>query len=93
MPVLSNEVLDDPLVLDGNESFSGGMFSASRDNLLPPNSYDIGKNIDIDPFGNAATRRGAKLEVGYLVWEDVAVNWESENTLWEGLIAPGVSCA
>ena len=93
MPIIANEVLDDPLILDGNDSFSGGQFSASRDNLLPPNSYDIGKNIDIDPFGNAATRRGAKLQVGYLVWEDVAVNWESEDTLWEGLIAPVISCA
>jgi hypothetical protein len=92
MPVISNEALDDPLILDGNESFSGGQFSASRDNLLPPNSYDIGKNIDIDPFGNASTRRGAMLEVGYLVWEDVAVNWESEITLWEGLVPPVVSC-
>ena len=93
MPVLSNEALDDPLILDGNESFSGGQFSASRDNLLPPNSYDIGKNIDIDPFGNASTRRGAVLQVGYLVWEEDNVNWEAEDTLWEGLVPPVVSCA
>ena len=92
MPVLSNNVLDDPLILDGNDSFSGGQFSASRDNLMPPNSYDIGKNIDIDPFGNAATRRGGLLQIAYLIWEDVNVNWESEDSLWEGLDAPVVSC-
>ena len=93
MPILFNNSLDDPLIFDGNDSFSGGQFSASRDNLMPANSYDIGKNIDIDPFGNAATRRGGLLQIAYLIWEEVAVNWEAEESLWEGLEAPVVSCA
>ena len=88
MPILSNNSLDDPLILDGNNSFVGGQVSASRANLVPQDAYAEGKNIDLDEFGNAVTRRGTSLEVGYLVWEDVNVNWESENTPWEGLTAP-----
>ena len=88
MPVLSNNVLDDPLILDGNNSFVGGQVSASRANLVPPDAYAEGKNIDLDEFGNAVTRRGTSLKAGYLVWEDVNVNWEAESSLWEGLISP-----
>ena len=88
MPILSNDSLDDPLILDGNNSFVGGQVSASRANLVPQDAYAEGKNIDLDEFGNAVTRRGTSLEVGYLVWEEVNVNWESENTPWEGLTAP-----
>ena len=88
MPILSNNSLDDPLILDGNNSFVGGQVSAPRANLVPQDAYAEGKNIDLDEFGNAVTRRGTSLEVGYLVWEDVNVNWESENTPWEGLTAP-----
>ena len=88
MPVIANEALDDPLVLDGNNSFVGGQISASRANLIPENAYVEGKNIDLDEFGNAVTRRGTSLSVGYLVWEDVDVNWESEGGVWEGVTAP-----
>jgi len=91
MPVLSNTVLDDPLILDGNDSFVGGQVSASRANLVPPNAYAEGKNIDLDDFGNAVTRRGAKLELGYLIWEEVDVNWEAQDAIWEGLVAPVTS--
>ena len=91
MPILSNNSLDDPLILDGNNSFVGGQVSASRANLVPQDAYAEGKNIDLDEFGNAVTRRGTSLEVGYLVWEEVNVNWESENTPWEGLTAPVTS--
>ena len=88
MPVLSNDVLDDPLILDGNNSFVGGQVSASRANLVPPDAYAEGKNIDLDEFGNAVTRRGASLRAGYLIWEDTAVDWESETSIWEGLVEP-----
>ena len=88
MPVLSNNVLDDPLILDGNNSFVGGQVSASRANLVPPDAYAEGKNIDLDEFGNAVTRRGTSLEIGYLIWEDTDVNWEAETTPWEGVTAP-----
>ena len=88
MPVLSNEVLDDPIILDGNNSFVGGQTSASRANLIPENAYAEGKNIDLDEFGNAVTRRGTSLSQGYRIWEDVNVNWEAEAATWGGLTAP-----
>jgi hypothetical protein len=91
MPVISNEVLDDPLILDGNNSFVGGQISASRANLIPGNAYVEGKNIDLDEFGNAVTRRGTSLSLGYLVWEDASVDWEDEDALWEGVVAPILS--
>ena len=91
MPIIANEALDDPLILDGNNSFVGGQVSASRANLIPENAYEEGKNIDLDQFGNAVTRRGTSLSAGYLVWEDVNVNWEDEDGIWEGLVAPVLS--
>jgi len=91
MPIIANEALDDPLILDGNNSFVGGQVSASRANLIPENAYVEGKNIDLDQFGNAVTRRGTSLSAGYLVWEDVNVNWEDEDGIWEGLVAPVLS--
>ena len=91
MPIIANEALDDPLILDGNNSFVGGQVSASRANLIPENAYVEGKNIDLDQFGNAVTRRGTSLSAGYLVWEDVNVNWEDEDGIWEGLGAPVLS--
>ena len=77
MPVIANEVLDDPVILDGNNSFVGGQVSASRANLIPENAYAEGKNIDLDEFGNAVTRRGTSLSSGYLVWEEVDVDWDA----------------
>jgi hypothetical protein len=91
MPVISNEVLDDPVILDGNNSFVGGQVSASRSNLIPENAYTEGKNIDLDEFGNAVTRRGTSLSAGYLIWEDTDTLWEDEDGLWEGLVAPVIS--
>ena len=88
MPVIANNSLDDSLLLDGNNSFVGGQVSAPRANLVPQDAYAEGKNIDLDEFGNAVTRRGASLSAGYLVWNEVNVNWESENAVWEGLVAP-----
>ncbi len=88
MPVIANNSLDDSLLLDGNNSFVGGQVSAPRANLVPQDAYAEGKNIDLDEFGNAVTRRGASLAAGYLVWNEVNVNWESENAVWEGLVAP-----
>ena len=93
MPILSNELLDDQILLDGNDSFLGGQVSSTRANLIPDNAYAEGKNIDLDPFGNAVTRRGADLTVGYLVWETTATNWESEGQFWNGLTAPITGCA
>ena len=93
MSVQSNNVLDDPILLDGNDSFLGGQVSSTRANLIPDNAYSEGKNIDLDPFGNAVTRRGADLSVGYLVWETTATNWESEGQFWNGLTAPIRGCA
>jgi|TARA_R110002020_G_scaffold151111_1_gene328066 hypothetical protein len=88
MPVQSNNVLDDPILLDGNDSFVGGQVSSTRANLVPDNAYADGKNIDLDEFGNAVTRRGASLTTGYLVWETTETNWEAQGQLWNGLTAP-----
>ena len=91
MPVIANEVLDDPIILDGNNSFVGGQVSASRANLIPENAYADGKNIDLDEFGNAVTRRGTSLSAGYMIWEDTDTLWEDTDGIWEGLIAPVIS--
>ena len=92
MPSLSNDGLDDQLLLDGNDSFVGGQVSSTRANLVSKDAYVEGKNIDLDEFGNAITRRGASLTVGYLVWEDMTADpddrWEEVEALWEGLTAP-----
>ena len=97
MPVQSNNVLDDPILLDGNDSFVGGQVSSTRANLVPDNAYADGKNIDLDEFGNAVTRRGADLTVGYLVWDEATVvtdnYWNLEGQLWNGLDAPVRGCA
>ena len=71
MAILSNDGLDDQLLLDGNDSFVGGQVSSTRANLVPDDAYVEGKNIDLDEFGNAITRRGASLLVGYLIWEEM----------------------
>ena len=53
MAILSNDGLDDQLLLDGNDSFVGGQVSSTRANLVPDDAYVEGKNIDLDEFGNA----------------------------------------
>tara|TARA_R100000808_G_C2152469_1_gene161935 strand:- start:2328 stop:4142 length:1815 start_codon:yes stop_codon:yes gene_type:complete len=88
MPLLYNDALDDPILLDGNDSFVGGQVSATRANLAPQNAYVEGKNVDLDEFGNVVTRRGAALALGYLVWESASNEWESESQLWNGVTAP-----
>ena len=88
MPTLSNNALDDPILIDGNDSFVGGQVSATRANLVPENGYVEGKNIDLDEFGNAVTRRGAALTLGYLSWDSASNNWEAEGQLWNGVTAP-----
>ena len=92
MAILSNDGLDDQLLLDGNDSFVGGQVSSTRANLVPDDAYVEGKNIDLDEFGNAITRRGASLTVGYLVWEEMTDDpddrWDEVEALWEGLTAP-----
>ena len=88
MPVQSNNVLDDPILLDGNDSFVGGQVSSTRANLIADNAYAEGRNIDLDEFGNAVTRRGGALTTGYLVWETTSSNWEAEGQLWNGLTPP-----
>lgn len=93
MPVLSIQTTDDELLLDGNNSFVGGQVSAARANRIPENAFVEGKNMDLDEFGNAVTRRGAEQTLGYLVWEDVAVDWEDEEALWEGIVSPVTSLA
>jgi hypothetical protein len=97
MPVQSNNVLDDPILLDGNDSFVGGQVSSTRANLVPDNAYVEGKNIDLDEFGNAVTRRGADLTLGYLAWDDATVvtdnYWNLEGQLWNGVTAPITGCA
>lgn len=88
MPLIANDGIDDPILLDGNDSFVGGQVSATRANLVPPNAYVEGKNVDLDEFGNVVTRRGARLSLGYLKWGDYDENWESVTELWNGYTAP-----
>jgi len=93
MPVQSNNVLDDPVLLDGNDSFLGGQVSSTRANLVSDNAFAEGRNIDLDEFGNAVTRRGADLTIGYLLWATATINWESADQLWNGVTAPITGCA
>ena len=93
MPVQSNNVLDDPILLDGNDSFVGGQVSSTRANLIADNAYSEGRNIDLDEFGNAVTRRGTGLTIGYLEWVSATVNWEAAVQIWNGITAPISGCA
>ena len=97
MPILLNESLDDPILLDGNDSFVGGQVSSTRANLIPPNAYVEGKNVDLDEFGNVVTRRGADLTLGYLAWDEATIvtdnYWNLEGQLWNGVTAPITGCA
>lgn len=93
MPTLANNALDDPILLDGNDSFVGGQVSSTRANLVPQDAYVEGKNVDLDEFGNVVTRRGAALALGYLQWDTASNNWESEGQLWNGVTAPITGCA
>ena len=92
MAILANDGLDDQLLLDGNNSFVGGQISSTRANLVPADAYAEGKNIDLDPFGSAVTRRGTGEFVGYLVWEEMTDvtgdYWENVGELWEQTEAP-----
>lgn len=58
MPLLNNEVLDDPLLYDGESSFSGGMVSLVKPSLLGEGSCSELVNIDIDRSGRLMTRLG-----------------------------------
>jgi hypothetical protein len=93
MPVQSNNVLDDPVLLDGNDSFVGGQVSSTRANLIPNDAYVEGKNIDLDEFGNAVTRRGTGLTLGYLTWTTATLDWDDAVQLWNGVTAPITGCA
>lgn len=60
MPVLNLDQLNDTPVWDGSPSFSGGMVSNERANLLKPNQSSLLQNMDTSISGALITRRGIK---------------------------------
>jgi len=88
MSYLYNDNLDDPLAMDACLTFTGGQVSNVRANLLAPEQYAEGVNVDIDRFGAVVTRRGTDTQLGTVPgpdeddWESIAVNWESHGLYW-----------
>ena len=72
MPQLFNNQLDEPIILDGDVTFSKGQASNVRKNVIIEGGYDIGKNTDFDVFGNISTRRG----VAQLVGDSITGKWD-----------------
>lgn len=60
MPVLNNELLDDPLVFERCPSFSGGQVSFERANILQPNQAALLENVTILINGELRKRRGTR---------------------------------
>jgi hypothetical protein len=58
MPVFYNDGQDDAVEFDGQPSFSGGMVSQARPNLLDEQQSSDMENMDIHRFGLLTTRRG-----------------------------------
>lgn len=50
--------LDDPLLTDGNPSFTGGLNLLQDPELLQPTQYADAKNLQLDLSGRIGTRRG-----------------------------------
>jgi hypothetical protein len=50
--------LDLEPAFDGSPSFAEGVVSNERANLIPQNAVSIFKNVDLNRFGRATTRRG-----------------------------------
>ena len=60
MPKHFIETLDDHLVHDGQLSFSGGVNSYIRENMLFEDQSELLENADVDRDGEAFTRRGTE---------------------------------
>lgn len=58
MPIVSNEGLDDPVLFEQTNSFTGGVNNITSSKLLEPTQSVELINVDIDRIGNAVTRRG-----------------------------------
>jgi len=90
MPHLYNDALDDQLAYDASMSFVGGQVSNVRSNLLAPEQYAEGVNIDVTRFGSVQTRRGTDLQLGPVTdpdeptWENISTDWDAYSTNpWE----------
>lgn len=67
MAALNNELLDDPLILDGCSTFSGGQVSFQRAALLDANQAALLSDLTIAINGELHKRRGTRnIGVGYL---------------------------
>lgn len=58
--IFNNEGIDDPLLLDGCSSFSGGQVSFTRANLLAQNQASLLENVSILINGELRKRRGTR---------------------------------
>lgn len=80
MPFVSNQVLDDVPLIDGDSAFVGGQVSAGHEAAVPKGAYFDAQNMDFDAFGRLQTRRGARTTSGNAEvrnWESINVNWDS----------------
>ena len=91
MPLLYNDSLDDQLAYDAARSFTGGQVSNVRSNLLGPDQYSQGVNVDIDRFGSIITRRGLKPDYGTVSsWNNTSTVWSSASDNWGSVLSPRI---
>src|SRR5262245_53681463 len=60
MPVWYNDAIDDPILLDGQDDWSGGQFSFARARQVRPNQAKSLKNFVISIIGELRGRHGIK---------------------------------
>lgn len=83
MASISNSLLDDQPVGDGDATFIKGQISSSPETTVPKGAFYDAQNMDIDASGRLQTRRGARTTGGGIEsgnWEDLVTNWESMTT-------------
>ena len=84
-PFIANEVLDDPMGVDGSTGFAGGVVSATRPDIIPANALADGLNLDYDDFGNITSRFGSFSINGNPItgtWDTSTEVWSTSTKYW-----------
>ena len=84
-PFIANEVLDDPMGVDGSTGFAGGVVSATRPDIIPANALADGLNLDYDDFGNITSRFGSFSITGNPItgtWDTSTEVWSTSTKYW-----------
>lgn len=86
MPLYYNDALDDPLLYDEVQAFTGGQNSRMRSNLLGEFEFAAAENMDVGAFGSLRTRRGTE-RVGDMLPAEVVGLIYHETTSSDSLVA------